>query len=73
MGQALQKSEKAIVNRKVRSHIHLTNRDYTSKKEVDLLVAPLNMDMTLGMLMLQQEGMVIDAANHDIITLETEA
>jgi len=73
VGQALQGSKRTIVNRKVRSHIYLTNRDYTSKKEVDLLVAPLNMDMTLGMPMLQQEGMVIDAANHDIITLEMEA
>jgi len=52
VGQALQKSEKAIVNRKVRSHIHFTNKNYTSKKEVDWLVAPLNTDMTLGMPML---------------------
>jgi len=31
------------------------------------------MDMTLGMPMLQQEGMAIDAVNRDIITPETEA
>ena len=70
--QALQRSGKPIVNRKVRSHVHFTNKDYTSKEEVDLLVAPLNTDVTLGMPMLQQEGIVVDAANRDIVTPKTE-
>ena len=73
VGQALQGSKRTIVNRKVRSHVHLTNNDYTSKKEVNLLVAPLNTDVTLGMPTLQQEGIVVDAANRDIVTPETEA
>jgi len=71
--QALQKSEKSIVNQKVRSHIHFTNKEYTSKEEVDLLVAPLNTDVTLGMPTLQREKIMIDTANHDIITPKTKA
>ena len=72
VGQALQGSKRTIVNRKVRSHVHLANNDYTSKKEVDLLVAPLNTDVTLRMPTLQQEGIVVDAANRDIVTPKTE-
>ena len=37
------------------------------------MVAPLNTDVTLGMPTLQQEGIVVDAANRDIVTPETEA
>ena len=60
------------MNRKVRSHIYFTNKEYTSKEEVDLLVAPLNTDVTLGMPTLQWERIVIDAANHNIVTPKTE-
>ena len=37
------------------------------------MVAPLNTDVTLGMPTLQQEGIVVDAANRDIVTPEMEA
>ena len=61
------------MNRKVRSHVHFTNKDYTSREEVNLLVAPLNTDVTLGMPTLQRERIVVDAANYDIITPKMEA
>ena len=43
------------------------------REEVDLLVAPLNTDVTLGMPILQRERIVVDAANRDIVTPRMEA
>ena len=66
VGQAFEGLAKSTVDRKVCSHVPFRIKGFT-KKTVDIPATLLKRDEAFGMPSLQPEGIVTDAAAHDII------
>ena len=73
IGQALEVSDRAIVDQKIYSHVHFMMKNYSTQEKVDFLFTLLKRDVGLEMPILKREKILIDTATYDIWVPKTNA